>query len=447
MSLRSDYQTKLRSAAEAVSVVKSGQWIDYVMGLAQPTLLDAALANRKQELHDVKIRASLTVEPRQIINADPNRETFTFCSWHFGGYERKLQEPNLSNYIPMVYRNEPSYYRNGLQVDVAMIKVPPMDKHGYFNFSLTNSATRAILETAKVVIVETDKNLPVALGGREECIHLSEVDFVVEGENRALFELPDGASDDIDRKAAAYVVEEIADGSVIQLGIGGMPNAVGNMIADSDVRNLGIHTEMLVDSYLKMFEAGKITNRRKQIDRGKGVWTFCMGSKRLYEWIDHNPFLASYPVNYTNDPAVIAQNDNFVSVNNCIEVDLYGQVSSESSGVRQISGSGGQLDFVTGAYASRGGKSFMCFRSTYTDPKTGQLFSRVVPTLPMGSTVTTPRSQAHYFVTEWGKVVLAGCSTWERAERLISIAHPDFREELVRQAEQMKIWRRSNKIE
>ena len=171
-----------------------------------------------------------------------------------------------------------------------------------------------------------------------------------------------------------------------------------------------------------------------------------MGSKRLYEWIDHNPFLASYPVDYTNDPAVIAQNDNFVSVNNCIEVDLYGQVSSESSGVRQISGSGGQLDFVTGAYASRGGKSFICFRSTYTDPKTGQLFSRVVPTLPMGSTVTTPRSQAHYFVTEWGKVVLAGCSTWERAERLISIAHPDFREGLVRQAEQMKIWRRTNKI-
>ena len=446
MSLRSDYQTKLRSAAEAVSVVKSGQWIDYAMGLAQPTLLDAALANRKQELHDVKIRASLTVEPRQIINVDPNRETFTFCSWHFGGYERKLQEPNLSNYIPMVYRNEPSYYRNGLQVDVAMIKVPQMDKHGYFNFSLTNSATRAILETAKVVIVETDENLPVALGGREECIHLSEVDFVVEGENRKLFELPDGASDDIDRKAAAYVVEEIADGSVIQLGIGGMPNAVGNMIADSDVRDLGIHTEMLVDAYLKMFEAGKVTNSRKQIDRGKGVWTFCMGSKRLYEWIDHNPFLASYPVDYTNDPAVIAQNDNFMSVNNCIEVDLYGQVSSESSGVRQISGSGGQLDFVTGAYASRGGKSFMCFRSTYTDPKSGQLFSRVVPTLPMGSTVTTPRSQAHYFVTEWGKVVLAGCSTWERAERLISIAHPDFREELVRQAEQMKIWRRTNKI-
>ena len=191
-----------------------------------------------------------------------------------------------------------------------------------------------------------------------------------------------------------------------------------------------------------MFEAGKLTNRRKQIDQGKGVMDLLHGQQRLYDWVDSNPFLASYPVDYTNDPAVIAQNDNFISVNNCIEVDIYGQVSSESSGVRQISGSGGQLDFVTGAYSSRGGKSFMCFRSTYMDKQTGRLVSRVVPTLPQGSTVTTPRSQAHYFVTEWGKVLLAGCSTWERAERLISIAHPDFRDELIREAEQMKIWRR-----
>ena len=446
MSLIRDYYAKLRSAEEAVSVVQSGQWIDYGMGLSQPILLDAALAKRKNELQDVKIRGSLTVEPRQVISADPNRETFTFCSWHFGGYERKQHENNLCNYIPMVYHNEPSFYRNGLQVDVAMIKLTPMDKHGYFNFSTTNSATRAILETAKIVIVETDKNLPVALGGREECIHISEVDFIVEGDDRKLFELPSGTSDEVDRKAATFIVDEIVDGAVIQLGIGGMPNAVGNLIAESDARDLGIHTEMLVDAYLTMYEAGKLTNRKKQIDRGKGVWAFCLGSQRLYDWIDWNPFLASYPVDYTNDPAVIAQNDNVVAINNCIEVDLFGQVSSESSGMRQISGTGGQLDFVTGAYSSRGGKSFMCFRSTYTDPKTKQLSSRVVPTLPMGSIVTTPRSQAHYFVTEWGKVNLAGCSTWERTERLISIAYPDFRDELIRQAEQMKIWRRSNKI-
>ena len=416
------------------------------MTLSQPTVLDAALARRKNELKDVKIRGTLTLEPRQVVIADPKREAFTFCNWHFGGYERKLQELDLCNFIPMVYRNKPGFYRNHLEVDVAMVKLPPMDKHGYFNFSLTNSATRAILETAKVVIVEVDKNLPTALGGREECIHLSEVDFIVEGEDKKVFELPAVVPDEIDQLAARLIVDEIVDGATIQLGIGGMPNAVGNLIAESDVRNLGMHTEMLVDAFLTMYEKGKLTNKCKQTDRGKGAWTFCLGSRRLYEWVDHNPFLASYPVDYTNDPAVIAANDNFVSVNNCIEVDLFGQVSSESSGLRQISGSGGQLDFVTGAYASRGGTSIMCFRSTYTDPKTGQAVSRVVPTLPKGAIVTTPRSQAHYFVSEWGKVNLAGRSSWERAERIISIAHPDFRDDLVKQAEQMKIWRRSNKI-
>jgi len=442
----SEYRSKLRSAKDAVSVIKSGDWVDYGMTLCQPMMLDEALAKRKQELKDIKIRGTLAVAPRQVVATDPNRETFTYCSWHFGGYERKLHEQNLCNFIPMVYRNKPGFYRNHLEVNVAMITVTPMNKHGYFNFSLTNSATRAIVETAQIVIVEVNDKLPLALGGREECIHISEVDFVVEGDNKPILELPGTEPDEIDQRAARLIVDEIVDGSTLQLGIGGMPNAVGNLIAESDVRDLGMHTEMLVDAFLTMYEKGKLTNRHKQTDRGKGAWTFCLGSKRLYDWVDQNPFLASYPVDYTNDPAVIAQNDNFISVNNCIEVDLYGQVSSETSGTRQISGSGGQLDFVTGSYSSRGGKSFMCFRSTYTDPKTGRLSSRVVPTLPMGGIVTTPRSQVHYFVTEWGKVDLAGCSTWERAERIISIAHPDFHDELIKQAEQMRIWRRSNKI-
>lgn len=438
-----EYRAKLRSAEEAVSVVKSGDWVDYGMTLSQPVLLDAALAKRKHELSDVKIRGTMALAPRQVVETDPNRETFTYCCWHFGGYERKLQNKDLCNFIPMVYRNKPGFYRNHLEVNVAMITASAMDKHGYFSFSLTNSATRAIVETAQIVIIEVNSNLPVALGGREECIHISEVDFVVEGENKPIFALAGSEPDEIDQRAARLIVDEIVDGATIQLGIGGMPNAVGNLIAESDVRDLGMHTEMLVDAFLTMYEKGKLTNKHKQTDRGKGAWTFCLGSKKLYDWVDRNPFLASYPVDYTNDPAVIAQNDNFVSVNNCIEVDLYAQVSSETSGTKQISGSGGQLDFVTGSYASRGGKSFMCFRSTYTDPKTGKLSSRVVPTLPSGSVVTTPRSQVHYFVTEWGKVNLAGCSTWERAERIISIAHPDFRDDLIRQAEEMKIWRHS----
>lgn len=446
MNLTQEYQDKLCKAENAVEVIQSGQWVDYGFGLGQPVLLDAALAKRKSELMDVKIRGALALAPRRVVDADPDKRSFIYSSWHFSGYERKLHDSNLCSYIPMIYRNKPCFYRNNLHVDVAMIAVAPMDKHGYFNFSLANSATQAILETAKIVIVEVNENLPVARGGQEECIHISDVNFVVVGDSGNLPELPAAAPDEVDQRVARLILEEIVDGATIQLGIGGMPNAVGELIAESDVKNIGMHTEILVDAYLAMHEKGKLTNKHKRTNKGKGVWTVCAGTKKLYDWIDENPALASYPVNYTNDPAIIASHDYFMSINNCLEVDLYGQVSSESSGARHISGTGGQLDFVTGAYSSRGGKSFICFRSTYWDKQRNCICSRVVPTLPNGGIVTDPRSQVHYLVSEWGKVILSGCSTWERAERIISIAHPKFRDDLVKNAEQMKIWRRSNRL-
>ena len=446
MKLTNEYQGKVVTPEQAVQVVQSGDWVDFGFGMGQPILLDAALAKRKGELQDVKIRGGLALAPRQVVACDPERETFTYASWHFSGYERQLHDRNLCNYIPMLYRNKPMFYRQEVSVDVAMISVAPIDQHGFFNFSLTNSATKAILETAKIVIVEVNNCLPYAAGGQEEGIHISEVDYIVEAGDIPLAQLASAPADEIDTQVARYIVEEITDGATIQLGIGGMPNAVGDLIAHSNVRDLGMHTEMLVDAYLTMHEKGKLTNKYKSWDKGKGAWTFCMGSQKLYDWVDRNPSLASYPSNYTNDPKVIAQIDNFISVNNCVEVDLYGQVSSESAGIRQISGTGGQLDFVTGAYLSNGGKSFICFRSAFEDRKTGQAASRVVPALPPSSIVTVPRTQVHYLVTEWGKVNLAGCSTWERAERIISISHPDFRDELIKQAETMKIWRRSNRI-
>lgn len=444
MNFTQEYQAKLRSPEAAVQVVQSGDWVDYGFGSSQPVRLDEALAKRKDELQDIKIRGALALRPRAVLSADPQREVFTYSSWHFSGYERQLHDQNLCNYIPMIYRNMPRYYRNDLRVDVAMVAAAPMDKHGYFNFSLSTSATRAILETARVVIIEVNDQFPIALGGREECIHISEVDFVVEG-SMPIPELPAAQPSQIDEQVARLIVEDIVDGATIQLGIGGMPNAVGRLIAESDVKHLGMHTEMLVDAYLAMFKQGKLTNKHKQLDKGKGVWTFCAGSKELYNWVDHNPALAAFPVDYTNDPAVIGQIDNFISVNNCVEIDLFGQISSESSGIRQISGTGGQLDFVTGAYLSKGGRSYICFASSFVNKTTGATGSRVVPVLPSGGIVTDPRTQVHYLVTEWGKVNLAGCSTWERAERIISIAHPDFREELIKQAEQMKIWRKSNR--
>ena len=445
MRYREEYQAKLISAEKAVQAIQSGDWVDYGFGQGQPIALDAALAKRKHELTDIKIRGALAFTPRQVVENDQEREVFTYVSWHFGSYERQLHDRNLCNYIPMIYRNKPDHYRNDLAVDVAMISVTPMDRHGYFNFSLVNSATKAILDTAKIVILEVNDKLPHACGGQEECIHISDVDYIVEAPGMNPVEIPTAPADEVDQQVARFIVEDIINGATIQLGIGGMPNAVGNLIAQSDVKDLGMHTEMLVDAYLAMYQQGKMTNKYKTIDKNKGVWSFCGGSKMLYDWVNHNPGLASYPVNYTNDPKVIASIDNFISVNNCVEIDLYGQISSESAGIRHISGTGGQLDFVTGSYLSQGGKSFICFRSAFTDKKTGQLSSRVNPVLPSGSIVTAPRSQVHYLVSEWGKVNLAGCSTWERAEKIISIAHPNFREELIKQAEQMKIWRSSNK--
>lgn len=254
-----------------------------------------------------------------------------------------------------------------------------------------------------------------------------------------------GEISDTDRKIAQLILKEIKDGATIQLGVGALPNAVGTMIGESDLKNLGMHTEMLVDAYMMMTKAGKITNTAKKIDTGKGVFSFCAGSQDLYDWVRDNPMLASVPVNYANDPYIMSMNDQLITINNCVEVDIFGQVTSETSGSRQISGTGGQLDFLTGGYMSNGGKSFICFTSTFMDKRTGKKHSRIAACLPENSVVTNPRTQAHCLVTEWGIADLAGRSTWERAEKIINIAHPDFREELISGAERLGIWRKSNK--
>jgi butyryl-CoA:acetate CoA-transferase len=445
MRYAAQYRQKLATPESAVRAVRPGDWVDYAMGHGIPPALDRALAARVGELEEVKIRGMLALRPLEVVKADPEGRVFTYMSWHFGAQERHLHDAGSCFYNPLLYRRLPLHYRNTLEVDVAMVAVTPMDKHGYFNFSLHNSATRAMVEKAKTVIVEVNENLPVCFGGREESVHIDEVDVVVEGGSPDLPELPRLDPTEVDQAVARRIVEQIEDGSTLQLGIGAMPDAVGRIICESDLKDLGMHTEMLIDAYLDLHLAGKLTNRSKNIDQGKGVFTFAVGSKVLYEWADRNAGLASYPVNYTNDPNNMALNDKLVTINNCVEVDLFGQVNSESSGLRQISGTGGQLDFCTGAYLSRGGKGFICLSSTYTDKKSGEVKSRIVPTLESGTAVTDPRSQTPYLVTEWGLANLAGRSTWERAERIIALAHPRFREELVRAAERMKIWRRSNR--
>nr|WP_296154721.1 acetyl-CoA hydrolase/transferase C-terminal domain-containing protein [uncultured Peptoniphilus sp.] len=443
MNIIREYQSKLTTAEKAVKVVKSGDWIDYGTNNSFPHLLDEALSERRDELKGVKIRGNLIGGPLKTVESDPNREHFIYSSWHYSAYERKLSDKGLCNYIPMIFRNESWYIKEFLDIDVAMLSVTPMDKHGYFNLSCATGMAYTILEKAKYVILEVVDNLPYVCGGLENVVHISEVDAVIEAGEQPLMSLKSPSPTERDMKIAGHILPHIVDGATIQLGIGGMPNALGGLIAKSDLKDLGMHTELCSDAYLDLHLAGKLTNKRKNTERGKGVLGILIGSRKLYDWVDHNPSIAAYPLWYVNDPDVMSQNDNLISINGCLNVDLYGQISSESSGTRHISGTGGQLDFVTGAAMSKGGKSFICLNSSFIDKK-GVEHSQILPTFN-GDIVTTPRSQAYYIVTEYGAVNLAGRSTWERAEALISIAHPKFRDELIKKAEEQKIWVPSNK--
>jgi butyryl-CoA:acetate CoA-transferase len=441
-----EYQRKLTPVDEAMKIVKSGDLVQYGEFVMNSAYLDGALARRVDELENVNIRTTTCPFPPKAVLADPERKHFIYNDWHMSGASRKLHDKDLCNYVPLTYHEGPSFYERGyVEPDVALIKVAPMDKHGFFNFGTSISFTPQICDAAKTVIIEVNKTVPICLGGNRESIHISEVDYIVEGDNQPMVQLPELPISDIDKKIAAIVLEEIEDGACLQLGIGAMPNAVGAMIAQSDLKDLGVHTEMLVDSFVDMYEAGRITGCRKQLDKRKMVYTFAMGTNKLYDFLDGNPSCAIYPVDYTNDPFIIGQNDKVFGINNAIEVDLYGQVASESSGIRHISGTGGQLDFISGSYYSKGGKGLVCLTSTFTD-KNGNLKSRICPVLTPGAIVTVPRSINFYVVTEYGIAMMKAKSTWQRAEALINIAHPDLRDELIKEAEQMKIWVRSNKI-
>ena len=425
------------TAGEAAGLVKPGMWVDYGFGMGQPDAFDKALGARRTELRDVKVRNCLSIRPRAVLDGDPEGTSFGVFNWHFGGYDRKQHDKGRVSYNPINFGEVPDYYRRFVDpVDVACVKVCPADANGVYNFGGACTYQEAMLERARLVVVEVSEAMPYVYGARNG-IHRSRVDYVIEGDHAPITEVGNPPVTDIDRKIATLIAAEIEDGSCLQIGIGGMPNAVCSMIKEAGVKDLGIHTEMMVEGMIDLYDAGLITGARKAYDVGKMVCTFALGSRRVYDTMNRNTQIETHPVDYTNLPHNIMRHDKVVSINNTTKMDLQGQAASETAGFRHLSGTGGQLQFVRGAYASKGGKSFLCFSSTYD--KKGAPQSRIVTEFAPGEVITTPRTDTMYVVTEYGMVNLKGKSVAERAKALIGIAHPQFREGLEREAREKGI--------
>lgn len=420
------------SAATAAGLVRSGDWVDYGAVLAQPDAFDTALAARVAELDDVRFRGCLSTRPRAVVEADPDRRHFSFFNWHLSAYDRRQCDAGMQNYIPSNLGEIPDYYRRFIDpTDLMVIKACPLDERGYFNFGASNLWHGAAASRAKVVIAEVDPALPY-VHGIENGLHRDQVDYVIDGEGAPLPELPLVEATDVDRAVATLIAAEIEDGACLQIGIGAMPNTVCTLLLESGVRNLGIHTEMLTDGIIDLYKAGIANGSVKTMYPGKIVCSFGLGSKSTYDAIHDNPDISFQPVDLTNLQKYVVRNDRLTAINNTTQMDLQGQASSESDGHRHISGTGGQLQFVRGAYASNGGKSFLCMSSIYE--RNGVRRSRIVLDLTPGNVVTVPRSDMMYIVTEYGLINLKGRSIPERAKAMISVAHPDFRDDLEREA-------------
>lgn len=451
---RTMYKRKLVSRERAVLKVEDGARVHFGTGAGVVDALDRALAQRVHDLYGVQVMSTVAIREKPFETYKKAMELgaegvkhVRFISAHFNANERKMAEEGNCWYLPMMFCELPDLWNiDGNKIDVAMFQVGPMDEHGNFNLGPQVADMLGVIKAARTIIVEVNENMPHAFGYNNE-INVRDIDYIVEGDNPPMASLQVKAPSDVDQAIANHVVQELESGSTLQIGIGGLPSSIGSLIAHSDLKNLNIHTEMFVDAYMDLYDAGKIVNKTKlPLDYGRAVYSFAAGTERLYDFIDNNPQCCCAPIEWVNNCSNIEEIDKFISINSCLNVDIYGQVCAESAGYRHISGTGGQLDFVIGAFRSNGGKSFLCLPSTKI-LKDGRKVSTISPVLPPGSIITTPRSCTGYVATEYGAVNLKGKSTWKRAEMLIGIAHPDFRDELIKEAEKMGIWRNTSKRE
>lgn len=415
------YNKRLTTADEAVRCVESGNRIVVGHACGSPESLLQALVKNAGAYRDVEIIHMVSMGASEYCQ--PGMQShFRHNSLFAGGTTRKAIHDGRASFTAAHFSQIPRLFTEGiLPVDVAFCMVSPPDEHGFCSFGVSVDYTKPAAESAKRVIAEVTPHMPRTLG--DAFIHVSRIDHIVECDSKPIYLSPPSITE-IDEKIGSYCAELIRDGDCLQLGIGAVPDAILGFLKDK--RDLGIHTEMFSDGVVDLVEAGIITCAKKNFHTGKMVATFFMGTEKLYKFVHNNPMVQMFPVDYTNNPAVIAQNDRMVSVNSTLQVDLTGQAASESIGHRQFSGTGGQADYIRGASWSRGGRSILAFHSTAADGK----ISRIVSTLDQGAIVTTTRTDIHFVVTEYGIADLRGRSLPERAEALIQIAHPRFREKL-----------------
>ena len=420
MTWRTWYKEHLFTPAQAVQQIKSGQRVVVAHACGEPSIiLDALVANAAQYenveiIHMVAMGKAAYCQPQYDKNFHHN-------AFFLGGSTRAAAAEGRVDFTPVYFSEIPSLLREDLRPNVTLLQCSPPDAHGYVSLGVSVDYTKPAAEASDLVIAQVNQNMPRTLG--DSFLHVTQIGCLVEADTPVI-ELAPPKIGNVERAIGENVASLVRDGDTLQLGIGAIPDAV--LLFLKEKNDLGIHTEMFSDGVVELVEAGVITNKAKTLHRGQSVATFLMGTRRLYDYVSDNPAVAMYPVDYVNDPYVIGQNDNLVSINSCVQVDIMGQVVSTSAGLRQISGVGGQVDFVRGANLSKGGRAIMAMPSTTGKGK----ISKIVPFLDQGSAVTTTRNEVNYVITEYGIAKLKGKSLRQRAEALIRIAHPDFRDEL-----------------